>query len=183
MAVLNKYRNWSDAQLFAALRQDDTRAFEAIYNRYSPMLLNFVGRMLKDNLRAEDVVQNIFIKLYSMRKSLSADTNLRSFLFVCAKNEVLNLLKSKWVSSVDTLNPSLDVADTSNLEETLIRKEQRNTLSNYISSLPDRRQEIFRMSRLEDMSSKEIASQLDLSVRTVEKQLELATKDIRRKLN
>lgn len=183
MAVLNKYRNWSDVQLFAALRQDDARAFEAIYMRYSPMLLNFVGRMLKDNLRSEDVVQNIFIKLYSQRKSLAADTNLKNYLFVCAKNEVLNLLKSKWVSSVDSLSPSLEVADTANLEESIIRKDQDRTLSSYISSLPERRQEIFRMSRLEDMSSKEIASQLDLSVRTVEKQLELATKDIRRKLN
>lgn len=183
MAIFNKYRNWSDAQLFAALRQDDSRAFEAMYNRYAPMLLNFVGRMLKDSLRAEDVVQNIFIKLYSLRKSLPEDLNVRSFLFVCARNEVLNVLKSKWVSSVGGINPSLDVPDTSDIEGNMIRSEQRRTLSEYISSLPDRRQEVFRMSRVEELSSKEIASRLNLSVRTVEKHIELATKDIRRKLN
>lgn len=183
MSLGNKYRNWTDTQLFLAMREDDTRAFGVIYDRYVPQLLNFVGRMLKDSLRAEDVVQNIFVRLYSMRKSLKVDTNLRSFLFVCAKNEVLNLLKSKWVSSVDSITPSVDVQDVSNLEEALIRKEQKRALEDYLSTLPDRRQEIFRMSRFEDMPAKEIASRLELSVRTVEKQLELATKDMRRKLN
>lgn len=177
---------YSDARLIADLLSDgaDVRAFECIFHRYYPMVYGFIRGMLKDEGMAEDVAQNIFMKLWVNRFNMSPNTSLRSYLCVLARNEALNILRSKRNTSI-VLQPDVQepkvfepaVEDWYNYVETNAR------LRSDIEAMPPQRRTIFKMSRYDNLSNMEIAVRLNLSVRTVEKHIELALKDLRRSMS
>ena len=174
-----KFRNsdsLSDAQLLERMAADDAGAFEALYRRHAPHVLGFARGMLKDPSRAEDIVQDVFMKLYLSRKTFSLrEASLSTWLFTCTRNAVLNVLRSKWSSVLDLDScgerPERESSDTA------------SDIVAAVSSLSPRRSEIVRLKYAEGLSAKEIADQLGLSVRTVEKHLELARTDLRRTIS
>ena len=171
----------SDSELLRKMKKGDTDAFSILYHRHAPRLLNFVTGLLKDETAAEDVVQNIFVKLWTVRGQLDSSKSLTNWLFVCARNESYNVLKSAWHSAVDKdVVPSVE---TSAVEESVSFHEVQERLSGLVSNMPDRRKEIWRMSREQHLSNAEIARRLGISVRTVDKHLSLALSDIRRGFN
>lgn len=171
----------SDSELIRRMQKGDTEAFSLLYRRHVPRLLNFVTGLIKDEKAAEDVVQNIFMKLWTGRGQLDPSKSLTNWLFVCGKNESFNILKSAWHTSVDKdVVPSVETFDT---EEIVSFHEAEERLAGLVSNLPDRRKEIWRMSRVQHMSNAEIAEELGISVRTVEKHLSLALNDIRSGFN
>ena len=178
-----KDEKYTDAELIAELLsgKDDVLAYERIFHRYYPMVSGFIRGMLKDDAMAEDVAQNIFMKLWINRFRLKKETCLRSWLYVLAKNEALNILRSKRANSI-VLQP--DVQETkiseSTVEDWYNYVETNARLRNDIEAMPPQRRMIFNMSRYENLSNLEIAIRLNLSVRTVEKHIELALKDLRR---
>ena len=82
----------SDSELLRKMKKGDTDAFSILYHRHAPRLLNFVTGLLKDDTAAEDVVQNIFVKLWTVRGQLDSSKSLTNWLFVCARNESYNVL-------------------------------------------------------------------------------------------
>lgn len=177
---------YSDRNLIEDLLQPgaDVRAFERVFHRYYPMVLNFIKGMLKDFVMAEDVAQNIFMKLWLNRLTLHKDQSLKNYLCVMARNEVINILTSKSSKSL-TLQPSIQdssLMDRS-VEDWLSYNETNARIQNDIEALPPQRREVFKMSRYEHMSNMEIAVKLNLSIRTVEKHIELALKDLRRSMS
>lgn len=183
---MGKDGKYTDTELIAALLSggDDVLAFERIFHRYYPMVSGFIRGMLKDDVMAEDVSQNIFMKLWINRFRLEKDTCLRSYLCVLARNEALNILRSKSAKSIvlqpDVQEPKIfepAVEDWYNYVETNAR------LRSDIEAMPPQRRAIFKMSRYENLSNLEIAIRLNLSVRTVEKHIELALKDLRRSMS
>ena len=183
---MGKDEKYTDAELIAALLsgRDGVLAYERIFHRYYPMVSGFIRGILKDDVMAEDVAQNIFMKLWINRFRLKENTCLRSWLYVLAKNEALNILRSKRANSI-VLQP--DVQETkiseSTVEDWYNYVETNTRLRNDIESMPPQRRMIFNMSRYENLSNLEIAIRLNLSVRTVEKHIELALKDLRRSMS
>ena len=181
-----KDEKYTDAELIAELLtgKDGVLAYERIFHRYYPMVSGFIRGMLKDDAMAEDVAQNIFMKLWINRFRLKKETCLRSWLYVSAKNEALNILRSKRTGSI-VLQP--DVQETkiseSTVEDWYNYVETNARLRNDIEAMPPQRRMIFNMSRYENLSNLEIAIRLNLSVRTVEKHIELALKDLRRSMS
>jgi len=174
----------SDKDLLDGIIRSDVPSYEAIYVRYYSRLLSFVKGMLKDSSRAEDVTQNVFMKLWAGRESLDASLSLRNYLFVLAKNEILNIFRSKGHTAMtysDTLPESRQTAPS--VESAIEYAETNRAISRIIDSMPERRREVFLMSRYQHRSVDEIASTLNLSPRTVEKHIELALKEIRRNFN
>lgn len=177
---------YSDKKLISDLLHQEVgvQAYERIFHRYYPMVLNFVKGMLKDNAMAEDVAQNIFMKLWVNRHSLSPDQSLKNYLCVIARNEVINILKSKHSKSIilPSVMPEAHLYDRST-EEWFNYSETNARLQKDIESMPAQRRTVFKMSRYEHLSNLEIAVKLNLSVRTVEKHIELALKDLRKSVN
>lgn len=99
--IFKSIKDQADEVLLARLKRGNLRSFEEIYDRYAPMVLNFVRKMIKDQMRAEDITQNIFMRLYMSRNTLDPKLSLKNWLFVCARNEALDVLRSKWAKDVD----------------------------------------------------------------------------------
>lgn len=182
--MFKSIKGQTDEVLLVKLKRGNIRSFEAIYDRYAPMVLNFVRKMIKDQMRAEDITQNIFMRLYVSRNSLEPPgLSLKNWLFVCARNEALDVLRSKWAKDVAKVQEIMEDAQVSVPEDEMIRRESAAQLRTMVDDLPDQRAKILKMSKLDELSNREIAERLGLSVRTVEKHLELALKDLRGKLN
>ena len=174
-------RQQSDSSQISAVKKGDKGAYEQLFVRYYPTLLRFIHGMLKDNHMAEDIAQNIFMKLWIHREKLDSTQSLKNYLFVLAKHEIFNIFKAKRTTMLSLL-PQLNDRDIEDrgysIEEQYNYAELNELLIQNISKMPPQRQLIFRMSRCEHLSNREIAERLGLSVRSVDKHIELALKDL-----
>ena len=174
----NKY---SDDRLIRDLCREgvDKEAFEHLFHRYYPMVLNFVKGLVKNPVVAEDIAQNTFAKLWLNRFSLQPGQSVKNYLCVLSRNESINFLRSAVArnTSINLQNDSFTQSPT--IEDWMSFVETSSIIRANIEALPPQRKAIFMMSRYEHMSNMEIAVKLNLSVRTVEKHIELALKDLR----
>lgn len=168
----------NDNVLIKAMADGDMGAFAEIYKRYAPGMRRFVAGMIKDRAKAEDIVQNIFMRLMTTRPSFENAVAFKNWLFVCARNEVISTLRSKWESQVEKVELFPDKVSDGIQPET-----SRSLLNSILAKMPQKRSEVFRMSKLEGLPVEEIAARMGISERTVQKHLEIASKEIRRHLN
>lgn len=169
----------SDRDIITGIIDGDVDSYEKLFIKYYPLLIHFIVGMLKNPTASEDVAQNIFMKVWQNRRNLDREKSIKNYLFVLAKNEILNIFKSKYMSHVD-LCPKVDEACSKerSVDETYNYLETRLKLSKEIEKMPVKRRRIFIMSRYEHMSNAEIAERMDISVRTVEKHIQLAMKEL-----
>lgn len=164
--------------LIKAMTDGDMGAFAEIYKRYAPGMHRFVAGMVKDRAKAEDIVQNIFMRLMTTRPAFENVAAFKNWLYVCARNEVISTLRSKWESRVEKVE-----ALPERVSEGIQAGMTLSLLNSILAKMPKRRSEVFRMSKLEGLPIKEIAARMGISERTVQKHLEIANKEVRRHLN
>lgn len=179
-----------EQELLTRLIRGEIKAYELLFHRYYPTFLAFVRGLLKDTFAAEDITQNIFLKVWINRDRLDPAKSIRSYLFVLAKHEVYNQLRTR--SRSFTPLQEIDnqaVRESANnfptpteIEQTIDLHDTSERIESIIAGMPAKRQEVFRLSRFEHLTNKEIALRLNLSVRTVDKHLELAIRELRRHL-
>lgn len=184
--IEEKIKEEKQRKAILRLTRGNKKGFDWIYEQYSVFLYSFVFGFLKSKEESEEVVQEVFIKLWQSRKQLNPDKSLKSFIFTLAKNMVLNKLKRKKIEEKhrdNIKNNSFKVAN--NIEESVNFKELTSIYNKAINNLPVKRRKIFLLNREEEMSYQEIATLLDISVNTVKDQITKALKEIRRhvKLN
>ena len=171
-----------DKILVRRLKTGDKEAFRLLYERYYPLFISFAKRMLKDEATAEDLMQNVFVKVWVGRANLNEDKNFRNYLLVAIRNEIYQYFRHAF--KVERGGQDIDVVDGGmNVEVDMSAKELEKKITGVIADMPQRRREIFSMSRYEKLSNKEIAQRLSLSVRTVEKHIENALSDIRKRIH
>lgn len=176
---------YPDDRLIADLHKEgaDIAAFERLFHRYYPMVLGFTRALVKNQVVAEDIAQNSFMKLWLNRASLQPGLSVKNYLCVLSRNEAINFLRSSQSKSVQ-LGPQLEPHIQEPTADDWMSFAETNTqIRNNIDALPPQRRTIFKMSRYEHMSNMEIAVKLNLSIRTVEKHIELALKDLRRSMS
>ncbi|MDO5522505.1 MAG: RNA polymerase sigma-70 factor [Bacteroidia bacterium] len=165
-----------------ALKNGSEKAFEAIYNRYAGKLYNFVMALSNgDRYMAEEVVQSAFIKLWEVREDINAEKSLLSYLSTIAKNMLLNKYQRQ---TVEYLYKELVIKEHLEPDFTTEKEIERKWLEDYVNELieqlPPARKRIFILRRKKDLSAKEIAQIMQISVSTVETQLSLATRFMRK---
>lgn len=171
--------NIEDRALVIRLKEGDKIAFKLLFERYYPVFISFARRMLKDESTAEDLVQNVFMKIWVGRSNIDEDRSFRNYLLVSMRNEVYQYFR--YAFRMEGEVDCVEVEDGSvNVEVELSARELEKNISSVVSQMPPRRREIFDMSRYEKLSNREIAQRLGLSVRTVEKHIENALADIRK---
>ena len=168
----------NDNILIQAMSEGDMGSFAEIYKRYAPGMRRFVAGMIKDRAKAEDIVQNIFMRLMTTRPAFENAAAFKNWLFVCARNEVISTLRSKWETQVEKVEVLPE-----RVSEGILPDTTWSQLNSILAKMPPKRSEVFRMSKLEGLPVEEIAARMGISVRTVQKHLELASKEVRRHLN
>ncbi len=163
----------------------DESSFEKVYRFFYPRLNYFSKQYLLDAEAAKNVVQDVFTELWDKRRSLRDDTNLQAWLFTVTKNKslkVISQLKSKENYSnfikarqLEVNYKSLSDFDTSNF----VFGELQSRIQASLEKLPPSCRKIFEMSRFEDKKNREIAEELNLSVKTVEAQISKALRSLK----
>lgn len=167
--------------LVEALAEGDMEAYKILFFKYYPTVTAFVRGMLHESQTAEDIAQNIFMKVWLNRERLDPTLSIKNYLLVLSKHEVYNHLRAKRTRMVELCEKlSGQAVEHDQIEERLSSGQLSAAIDRAVEQLPQRRRQIFRLSRNEYMSNREIAERLGLEVRTVDKHLELALRDIRR---
>ena len=171
-----------EKDLFERMKQSDEKAFEILFHKYYGILCSFATKIINDDIAAEEIVQDFFVKLWEKREQIYIESSVKNYVFRSVKNLCLNFIqhnktKIKYAQIVlSEIENSF--SDESNYPEIdLFLKIEES-----INSLPEKRQEIFRLSRQEGLKYKEIAHKLNISIKTVETQMSLAIKTLRDKL-
>lgn len=160
----------SDAELLVLLSEDSIAAFETLYVRYKNKLQSFCLFILKSPTVSQDIVQEVFIKVWSMRKNITADKSFSNYIYTLAKNQSLNELRSAKRKEVmeNILVRQEEASDAENAETKFIVKEYQALLEAAINDLTEHKRKIYVMSRNEGKSHKEIAEIMQISPHTVQ---------------
>jgi len=170
----------NEKELLTLLRDGDEAAFTQIYNLYWKKCFFTAAQKLQDLPEAEEVVQDIFLDLWKRREELNITTRLSSYLAVCVKYKVINLLSKRHLA-LKYLQHTAVTGRGSELstEEVLRLRELKNQLMKETSRLPEKCRMVFQMSREEGFSQKQIAHRLNISEKTVESHLSRALRSLR----
>lgn len=158
------------------------KCYEQFFTNNYPKVKSFALRILKSEEDAEDVAQDIFMKLLNMPDVWQSDGDDIKFLFSITKNHIFNILKHRTIERKyqASLNTDYHTIQEFGLEDDLYAKELRLIAMFSIEHMPDQRKKIFKMSRLEGKSTKEISDYLNLSERTVERHIYLALAELKK---
>ncbi len=168
------------------LQSDSTHAFDLLYKRYSGKLYNFVMKISNyDAYRSEEIVQRTFIKIWELRKELNPEKSFHSFIGTIARNMLMNEYNHEVIEYIYRnyiVRKKQEAEISTSSEEKIEYTFLTHYLDTLIDELPSACKEVYRLSRLNAYSNKEIASRLRKSESTVEKQLMKANKFIREKV-
>lgn len=164
---------------------DDVQAYKQLFLLFYPSLLSFAVSIVRSKELSEEIVSDVFIKIWEKRHQLDKVENLSYYLFTAVKNKCLNGLKDQ------KNKESLEINDLAiefksfyyDPEQRLISEEIINHIQKAIQELPPRCRLIFKLVKEEGLRYKEVAELLQLSVKTVENQMSLAFKKIGTAIN
>lgn len=180
----NIQRLHTDQQLLTRLQNDDKLALEILFKTYYAPLVRFAKNILKNKEQAEDIVQEVFLKIWDKRNEIKITTSFKAYLYMAVRNACFNTLKINerkyW------LNDDLENDEQFSVNEiavTLEAKELNQKINRIIDLLPEKCRITFQLSRFENMSYKEIAESMNVSVKTVENQIGKALSILRNSLS
>lgn len=170
----------SDIELLQRIQQDDAQAFETLFRRMWEPLFLFAYKRLKSSSDAEDVVQQVFMSIWERRKTARITTSFSNYLFTAVRYEVIDqlTLMSKTPGKIEYVEEHILPAFNETAAQ-LMAKELDSEISEYIDSMPRQMQNIFRLSREEQLTPREIAERLKISEKTVRNQLSIAVNHLR----
>jgi RNA polymerase sigma-70 factor (family 1) len=174
----SKFDNQSESEaiqeiVFSISKYDDQGAFKKLFDIYYPKLLNYAYYILESRQDADEVVSTLFVKIWEKRDKLPEIKNLDGYLYISVKNQCYNYLRDNKEFFLKTLEideckffPSLE-----NPEKQYLDIELKEKILEAIEELPPRCKLIFRMVREDGLKYAEVATLLELSVKTVEVQM------------
>lgn len=180
---MNNYSSHNDRQLLILIQSGDDSAFAELYERYWELIFRHILKMLGDKDDTKDLTQEIFTSLWIKSADIDPDTNIAGYLYVSARNKVINMIRHNKVKKdyLSSLSCFVLESDPSIFEQ-LNEKELLSAVEKEIQNLPDKMREVFELSRKKYLSHKEIALELHISDKTVKKQISNAIKILRFRL-
>lgn len=158
----------------------NTETFEHIYKTYAKDIRRFLFFKTQDIDKAEDLMQDVFIKLWDNCAKVDYD-KVKSYMFSIANNMFLNVVKHEKVVN-EYSKISKKGATNESPEFIMLEQEFMEKLENTIANLPEKQREVFLMNRIEKKKYKEIAEQLNISVKAVEKRMHQALVTMRKEI-
>ncbi len=167
-------------ELLLMVSAGDEKAFRQIYEQYWNRIYTMALLYFKSPVAAQDMVQEVFLKVWVNRSELPAIASFGAWLRIIARNFLISSLRKKTTQYVWGMEDNGTVPDqASSADEQLVMKETAGLIRRAIEQLPPQQQKIYRMSREEGLKLTEVAAALDLSHNTVREHMSKALKNIR----
>jgi len=179
---MHPYSDYTDQDLVRLIVANNTMAYTVLYQRYSVVLYKHALTKLDDVEEAKDVVQELFVHLWDKRHQLQIEHHLAAYLYRALRNKILNIYAHKQVQTdhLVSLQKFLDQRPLPT-DYKMREKQLQELIEVELQNLPKKTQEIFRLSRNQQLSHKEIALKLHISEKTVKNQVNTALKQLRSK--
>jgi len=160
---------FADDILIAGIKTDDYACYNQLFLRYYSRLCAYVFNLTQNNSASEDIVQELFIKLWINRKKLEINTSISGYLYRSSKNATLNYLRAEKnrIKSIQNIPVQEWQTDEDHIEQV----EFSVALNKCIEQLPERSRDVFMKSRFEGLKQQEISDQLGTSVKTIKNQI------------
>ena len=171
------------------MRATDTKwhtksGFEILFKKHYSVLCAYSYGFVADYSLSEDIVQEVFSKLWTDKQEITIDTSIKPYLYSAVRNTALNYIKHQKVKrQYEKVNSDENNYTEQSLDEQLIRKELNAKIQSAVNNLSPERRKIFVMSRMDGLKYKEIAERLDISIKTVENQMGKALASLRKDLS
>lgn len=179
---LTSYQSYADEQLVAALRNGDRAAYAEIYDRYWQVLYRLAYQKIRSKETAEELVQDLFVSLWTKRDGATIRV-LRPYLLTALRFSIIDYIESRLVHErfIDYYESFL-AQRSENPADDLALQDLTEAIEKSLRTLPEKTQQVFRLSRFDCLTIPEIADRLDLSEKAIEYHLRNALKVVRANL-
>lgn len=177
---MEDFRTYTDTALFENVKAGDERAFAEFFARYWPPMFLHAMRMLRDEGTCQDVLQDVFLAFWQRASELPTDTRVEAYLYRMIRNRIVKIIadeKHRTDLLADFAADETRGGVTSDAR--LNERELIDLINDEVSKMPPRMQEVFNLSRNENLTHREIAERLGISGHTVKAQLNNALRRIR----
>lgn len=170
----------NESELLAKVARGDQRAFRMIYDRHGKKVYTYALQLLHSEVEAEEMVQEVFLKVWLMGKKLSQISNLEAYLRTLTKNRSLNVLRRMVLEGKIEEALGLEWREESNdTEDEILISDVRNVLTKAIDLLPQQQKQVYQLCQQEGLKYEEAAERLNLSPMTVQTHMKRALKSVR----
>jgi RNA polymerase sigma-70 factor (ECF subfamily) len=180
---MSTYSHYTDEELMLEIKAGNMLAFDELYRKYSRRLFRFSCSILKYREEAENIIQDVFLKLWLHRDEIHKSSSVKFYIFTIAYNSSVSVIRKKAKESqfIEYVKSLQDVVQES-ADVQIEYKELDEKLKRVVKTLPLRQKEIYQLHKVEGLKYSEIAEKLNISVNTVENLMSRALKKIRHRL-
>ena len=175
--------NSDQSKLLYELSQGSELAFTKLYNEYKNVVFSTALKITKSRILAEEVVQDIFLKIWQNHENLAEITNIENYLFIISRNHIFDMIKKIARDTSIVVDANYKSTSTNDTEDA-IKDDQYNIILNQIvDQLPPQQQKIYKMAKWDGLSHQKIGEDLGISTETVKKHMAQALKFVRTKIS
>jgi RNA polymerase sigma-70 factor (ECF subfamily) len=172
----------SERDLRERIRAGDESAFDALFRSYYPRLVRMAESITREHAAAEEIAQDVMLELWRRRESLELEQTFLAYLIRSTRNRALNHVRHERIVTREAAAMAVEVRVSPAADGELMGAELAQVVRDAVDSLPDRSKEVFQLSREQGLRYTEIASVLEISVKTVEKRMGQALAELRDRL-
>jgi RNA polymerase sigma-70 factor (ECF subfamily) len=174
--------NTSERDLQERIRAGDESAFDSVFRTHYAHLVQMAESILRERAVAEEIAQDVMLELWRRRESLELEQTFAAYLIRSTRNRALNHIRHQRIAAREAAVAAAESKSFPSAEEEVLGIELQQAVRNAIEALPDKTREVFQLSREQGLRYAEIATVLDISVKTVEKRMGQALAELRERL-
>ena len=161
------------------MKAGDRESFNQVFRRYYSPMVRFCVRYVADSDLASEIVQDLFVKLWSNREKISFNTSFESYMLTSVRNSALTYINKERSHAEANLRVFSEESDNTDPSETLQSNNLEESYRKILKDMPEKRREVFLASRYDGLKYSEIAEKLGISQKTVEAQMSAAIKQLK----
>ena len=172
----------SERKLQERIRAGDESAFDTLFRSHYAHLVRMAESVVRERALAEEVAQEVMLELWRRRETLRVEQTFHAYLLRSTRNRALNQVRHQRVVAREAAIAAIDSPSAPSVEEEMLGTELEQAVRAAIDALPEKCREVFQLSREHGLRYAEIASTLEISVKTVEKRMGQALAELRDRL-